>query len=147
MQQMPNQHMSTLHLPREFRATLASWAEAAYPYEICGLLIGERTSADHAIKSVTQASNLNRERPHDRFDMDPQDVMDADNAARAQGMEVLGVWHTHPDHPARPSETDRLAAWPEWSYVILEVTGDGVHDMRSWRLNDAQGFDEEVIQS
>ena len=139
--------MPTLHLPGELRTTLVSWAGAAYPNESCGLLIGERASTDHAIKWVTQANNLNQERVHDRYDLDPQDFLEADSAARAWGLEVLGVWHTHPDHPARPSETDRLAAWPEWSYVILEVTDDGVHDMRSWRLNDAQIFDEEVIRS
>ncbi|HYD60325.1 MAG TPA: M67 family metallopeptidase [Noviherbaspirillum sp.] len=144
---MPYQHMPTLHLPAEFHTTLVSWAEVAYPYEICGLLIGQRTPGDHVIKGVTQAANLNRERAHDRYELDPQDFLDADTAAREQGLEVLGVWHTHPDHPARPSETDRLAAWPEWSYVILEVTGEGVRDVRSWRLNDAQQFDEEVIQS
>ncbi len=139
--------MPMLHLPSEFRTTLASWAEAAYPNESCGLLIGERVSANHAIKRVTQANNLNRDRAQDRYELDPHDFLEADSTARAQGLEVLGVWHTHPDHPARPSETDRLAAWPEWSYVILEVTGEGAREMRSWRLNDAQAFDEEVIRS
>ncbi|WP_019140222.1 M67 family metallopeptidase [Noviherbaspirillum massiliense] len=139
--------MPTLYLPGDCRTTLASWAESAYPHESCGLLIGERAAADHVVRRVTQARNLNLERARDRYELDPQHLLDADNAARAQGLEVLGVWHTHPDHPARPSETDRLAAWPEWSYVILEVTDGGVRDLRSWRLNKAQVFDEEVIQS
>jgi proteasome lid subunit RPN8/RPN11 len=145
---MPEQHMATLHLSTGFRASLASWAQAAYPHESCGLLIGEGGSADHAIKQVTHAKNLNLERAHDRYLLDSRDFLEADNTARAQGLEVLGVWHTHPDHPARPSETDRLAAWPDWSYVILEVTREGVREMRSWRLNEAQdAFDEEAIQS
>lgn len=139
--------MLTLHLPSTCRVAIASWATEAYPYESCGLLIGERTSADYAIIRVTQANNLNLERAHDRYELDPQDLLEADSAARAQGLEVLGVWHSHPDHPAKPSETDRLKAWPEWSYVILEVMDDGVHDMRSWRLNDVQIFNEEAIQS
>ncbi|MGH8809330.1 MAG: M67 family metallopeptidase [Noviherbaspirillum sp.] len=139
--------MPTLHLPTGFHASLASWAQAAYPCESCGLLIGERVADEHTIRSVTRANNLNWKRAHDRYLLDPQHFLEVDDAARAQGLEVLGVWHTHPDHPARPSETDRLAAWPDWSYVILEVTRDGVRDMRSWRLNHAQAFDEEVIQS
>jgi proteasome lid subunit RPN8/RPN11 len=139
--------MPTLHLPTSFRADLASWAAADYPHESCGLLIGERDNKVHAIRRVTRARNLNLERAHDRYELDPQDFMEADSAAREQGLEVLGVWHTHPDHPARPSETDRLAAWPDWSYVIMEVTSEGVREMRSWRLNEVQAFDEEAIQS
>jgi proteasome lid subunit RPN8/RPN11 len=139
--------MPTLHLPSSSRASLESWAHAAYPHEGCGLLIGERAADEHTIHNVTRANNLNVERAHDRYELDPKDLLDADIAARAQGLEVLGVWHTHPDHPARPSETDRQAAWPEWSYVILEVRREGVRDLRSWRLNDAQTFDEETIQS
>ncbi len=139
--------MTILHLPDAFRTSLEHWAQAGYPHESCGLLIGERGRGDVAIKRVTQAKNLNSERAHDRYLLDPQDFLDADNAAREQGMEVLGVWHSHPDHPALPSETDRVAAWPDWSYVIVAVTRDGVQDVRAWRLNESQAFDEEVIRS
>lgn len=136
-----------LHLPDEFRTSLERWAQASYPHESCGLLIGERGHGDIMVKRVTQAKNLNLERARDRYLLDPQDFLEADNAARAHGMEVLGVWHSHPDHPAEPSETDRAAAWPGWSYVILAVTCNGVQDMRAWRLNENHAFVEEVIQS
>jgi proteasome lid subunit RPN8/RPN11 len=137
---------SILHLPRAFRHSLAQWAHAGYPNESCGLLIGKRDNGGSIVRNVTYANNLNRERANDRYELDPQDFLAADEAARAQGMEVLGVWHTHPDHPALPSETDRAAAWPEWSYVIVEVTRDGVRDVRAWRLNETLAFDEEAIQ-
>ncbi|RJG06650.1 M67 family peptidase [Noviherbaspirillum cavernae] len=139
--------MATLHMPGAFRDSLAQWARTGYPNECCGLLIGERDHDDGIVRRVTQAANLNVERARDRYLLDPQDFIAADEAARAQGMEVLGVWHTHPDHPALPSEADREAAWPNWSYVILEVSCDGVLDLRAWRLNEAQAFDEEAIQS
>jgi proteasome lid subunit RPN8/RPN11 len=61
-------------------------------------------------------------------------------------MEVVGIWHSHPDHPAQPSETDRQAAWEGWSYMILSVTGEGVSDVRSWRL-DGDAFIEEVVEA
>lgn len=136
----------TLALSTELRTLLERWAHASYPHEACGLMIGERGNTGIVTKRVVQAKNLNRERAHDRYEMDPLDFLAADTEARALGQEVLGVWHTHPDHPARPSEVDREAAWPDWSYVIVSVTGAGVQDVRSWRLNGNNAFDEEVIQ-
>ena len=135
-----------LGLSADLRALLESWAHAGYPHETCGLLIGERGNGRIVIKRVVQAKNLNRERAHDRYEVDPLDFLAADTEARANRLEVLGVWHSHPDHPARPSETDRAAAWPDWSYVIVSVTGAGVQDLRAWRLNGNNEFDEEVIQ-
>ena len=136
----------TLALSAELRALLERWVRAGYPHETCGLMSGERGSGCLVIERVVQAKNLNRERAHDRYELDPLDFLAADTEARDLGLEVLGVWHSHPDHPARPSETDRAAAWPDWSYVIVSVTGAGVQDMRSWRLNGNNEFDEEVIQ-
>ena len=136
----------TLALSAELRALLERWVRTGYPHETCGLLIGERGSECVIIERVVQAKNLNRERAHDRYELDPLDFLAADTEARDLRLEVLGVWHSHPDHPARPSETDRAAAWPDWSYVILSGTRDGVQDVRSWRLNGNHEFDEEVIQ-
>jgi len=135
-----------VHLSAELRTLLERWAHAGYPQETCGLLIGERGQEGMAIQRAVQAKNLNRERAQDRYELDPLDFLAADTQARQLGLEVLGVWHSHPDHPARPSETDREAAWPEWSYVILSVAREGVQDVRSWRLNGNHEFDEEVIQ-
>jgi len=67
-------------------------------------------------------------------------------AQEAAGLDIVGIWHSHPDHPARPSETDRASAWPEWSYVIISLQRDGVRELRSWRLNGAD-FEEEVIRA
>ena len=137
--------VNTLGLPTDVRAMLERWAHAGYPHETCGLMIGERGNGG-GVNRVVQAKNLNRERAHDRYELDPLDFLAADTEARALGLEVLGVWHSHPDHPARPSEIDRAAAWPDWSYVIVSVTGAGVRDVRSWRLNGNREFDEEVIR-
>jgi proteasome lid subunit RPN8/RPN11 len=135
-----------LVLPQDVRSELESWTGSGYPEETCGLLLGRthlgRTEAARAM----QARNLNRERARDRYDLDPLDYLAADAAARAAGLEIVGVWHSHPDHPAEPSETDRAAAWEGWSYLIVEVTNAGPRALRSWRLAGAR-FVEEPVSS
>jgi proteasome lid subunit RPN8/RPN11 len=59
-------------------------------------------------------------------------------------LEIIGIWHSHPDHPARPSETDRAAAWEGWSYLIASVTKHGVADLRSWRLQGKDFVEENI---
>jgi proteasome lid subunit RPN8/RPN11 len=135
-----------LCLPAPQRRQLEAWAQAAYPREACGLMVGRGAPGGGQVLAVRQARNLNTERAHDRYELDPEDFLAADREARADGLEILGVWHTHPDHPAVPSETDRAAAWPGWSYVILEVGEGGVAALRSWRLAGAV-FEEEEVAS
>lgn len=136
--------MATLQLSSEIKARIETWVREGYPYETCGLLIGRRANGTVTVADAMAAKNLNRERAHDRFELDPEAFLAADGQARDAHLEVVGVWHSHPDHPARPSETDRGLAWPAWSYVILSVSRDGVQDFRSWRLNGNR-FEEEVI--
>lgn len=136
--------MATLQLSSGLKARIETWVREGYPYETCGLLIGRRANGTVTVAEAMAAQNLNRERAHDRFELDPEAFLAADGKARDANLEVVGVWHSHPDHPARPSETDRGLAWPGWSYVILSVSRDGVQDFRSWRLN-GERFEEEVI--
>ncbi len=136
--------MAVLYLPDEARAELEARVREGYPHETCGLLLGAQSEGSARVLRVTQARNLNTERAHDRYELDPKDFLAADASARAEGIELIGVWHSHPDHPALPSETDRAAAWPGWSYVILSVTKDGVADLRSWRL-DGEEFEPEAV--
>ncbi|MBL8482587.1 MAG: M67 family metallopeptidase [Rhodocyclaceae bacterium] len=136
--------MYQLVLPPAQRADLENWARAGYPLEVCGLLLGRRVGDGARVERVRSARNLSVDRAHDRFELDPLDFLPIDAEARESGREILGVWHTHPDHPARPSETDRAAAWPGWSYVILSVAQDGVRDVRSWRLEQGEFVEEAV---
>lgn len=137
---------SLLRLPQPYRLQLEAWARAGYPVECCGLMLGRPEEGRAEVQAVRQARNLNTERAEDRYELDPEDFLAADREARAGGLEIVGVWHTHPDHPAIPSETDRAAAWPGWSYVILEVAGGRVAALRSWRLA-GEAFEEEEIES
>ncbi|HEY3328155.1 MAG TPA: M67 family metallopeptidase [Novimethylophilus sp.] len=137
--------MSVLYLPEPLRTRIASWVSAGYPLETCGLLIGRQNGAGVTVSETIAARNLNRERAQDRFELDPEAFIEADRQARDAGLELVGVWHSHPDHPPRPSATDRSFAWEGWSYLILSVDSKGVEDMRSWRLADDDFVEEAIL--
>jgi len=130
----------TLQLPRELGARLASWARRALPSEGCGLLIGSRRFGCTAVERVTWARNLAQR--EDRFELDPGGLFAAERTARGAGLEVVGVWHSHPAGGARPSETDRAAAFEGWSYVIVGLAGPEP-ELRSFRLR-AGRFEEQM---
>ena len=134
-----------LLLPEILGESLNGFARQGYPHETCGLLLGVRWGAEHVVSQVRRARNLNVERAKDRYELDPDDFLAADRAARAAGLDIVGIWHSHPDHPARPSVTDRDGAGPGWSYLIVSVGRDGVEEIRSWRLNGGD-FEEEAIK-
>jgi proteasome lid subunit RPN8/RPN11 len=134
-----------LHLSNSVRDELVAWVRAGYPQETCGVLVGRVRNETVAVTRAARAGNMNRKRAHDRFELDPRDFLEADRAARAEGREIVGIWHSHPDHRAEPSETDRLAAWSGWSYLIVPVDRQGVGAMRSWRLVEKH-FVEETLE-
>ena len=138
--------MAMVHMPQTLGESLAACARQGYPHETCGLLLGVRRGDEHVVSQLHRARNLNVERAEDRYELDPDDFLAADREARAEGLDIVGIWHSHPDHPARPSATDRDAAWPEWSYIIVSVGREGVGEIRSWRLNGGD-FEEEEIRT
>lgn len=112
-----------------------------YPYECCGALLGKETADDAAIPSreavaLFPLQNRRDDSPRNRFSVTAEDVRDAERSAREQSLEVIGWYHSHPDHPARPSEYDREHAWPWYSYVIVSVAQGVPEQMTSWRLDD-----------
>ena len=135
-----------LFMPTTLGESLNAFVRQGYPRETCGLLLGVRRGDEHVVSQVLRARNLNVERAEDRYELDPEDFLSADREARAAGLDIVGIWHSHPDHPARPSATDRDGAWPGWSYVIVSVGREGVREIRSWRLNGGD-FEEEEIRT
>jgi proteasome lid subunit RPN8/RPN11 len=132
-------------------ARMKALAEAGYPHEVCGLLVGAFEEGMRKVREVHPAQNLNRARAADRYDLSPADYARIERAAAARGLAVVGTYHSHPDHPTNPAETDRARAaeiWgpsESWSYVILEVAQGKVASWRSWVLKD-EAFDEEAIR-
>jgi proteasome lid subunit RPN8/RPN11 len=141
---------------------LTAHATRTYPEECCGLLLG----LDRPHKQVLEIWETNNAwnpeigaelgailprsgtGKRDRFWIDPQDLLNAQRYARDRQIKIIGIYHSHPDHPAVPSESDRLLAWSAYSYVILSVDAGSVADCRSWTLDEEQQFcaEEVVVQ-
>ena len=121
-----------------------------YPHECCEALLGRDRQEGMAPREILDFLPLKNERedsPQNRFSINPRDVVDVDKAARARGLEVVGWYHSHPDHPARPSEYDREQAWPWYSYVIVSVEKGVPREMTSWRLQGDRGrYLQETIE-
>lgn len=110
-------------------------AAAAHPDEGCGVMLGRWTAAGAAVVEVTSGRNLNRERSRDRYLLDPADIVRADHRAREQGLDIVGYWHSHPDHPAWPSQFDTDHAWVDYVYVIVNSTAAGTGDLNAFALS------------
>ena len=127
--------------------TIRRHAAAAYPHECCGALIGA-TVQDGAVEVVDakELDNVTDEGPRRRFRVSPSDYRQSEARARELGAELLGFYHSHPDHPALPSQYDLDHAWPNFSYVIVAVAQGIPGDLRSWRLRpDRSAFEEETV--
>jgi proteasome lid subunit RPN8/RPN11 len=129
-------------------AAIARHGERGYPNEICGFLLGTRAAGAATVREVVPVENhweaLDERRR--RFMIAPEDFLREERRAREAAWEILGFYHSHPDHPARPSETDREAAWPGYSYVIQSVRDGSAAEVTSWLLkDDRSGYDQENI--
>ena len=162
----------TLRWPPGLAAELRAWSEKCYPFEGCGLLIGRfdpggarRAERFHPLQNLLRQADRGRNaeilgaaaetlgkrvetQGQYEFVMDPQEFNRAALAAAKEDLDVVGVLHTHPDHPARPSATD--AAQPllaGWSNVIVKVDQGRFVEAKSWvRDDDSQPFKEEPIE-
>ena len=106
-------------------------ARSAYPDEGCGALIGPRQGA---VTESVPLPNREEDRPRVRFTVSPRDYIDVEAAADTRGLELLGFWHSHPDHPARPSQTDRQYAWEGLLTVIIAVAGGEPGEIAAWEV-------------
>jgi proteasome lid subunit RPN8/RPN11 len=121
-------------------------AREAYPEECAGALVGIENGGIKVVVDVWRAENTHEEERSRRFLIEPLKVKKFEEQAEEQDMGLLGFYHSHPDHPAEPSEYDREHAWPGYSYVIASLGAENIEDMRSWTLrDDRSGYDEETI--
>lgn len=135
-------------LPEYCRERIRAHAAAEYPHECCGLLVGTwQEGGRTVVERVEPARNLNTERAHDRYELDPMDYLRVDRDAREAGLDVVGFYHSHPDSPPLPSVTDARQAWPAYTYIIISVTGGEPGTMRAWTFDEsAEVFDEQEVR-
>ncbi len=128
----------TCHVTAAALRAMRASCEHCYPLEACGLLIGRMAPDGWRIDEARAVANLSPERAADRFQLDPNAYRATDRALRGTDREIVGIYHSHPDCPARPSPTDLEHAWEGLAYIIVSVCGGSTAELRCWALN-AQG--------
>lgn len=139
-----------LLIPESVYATIAAHGAASYPYEGCGLLLGSAEVDRNVVVAARSLPNVwpvESEKP-ERFRIAETDWRDVELDAAAEGLDVIGIFHSHPDHPPVASPRDLAwASWPGYSYLITQVSAGQPGVSRSWQLAaDRSGFLEEVVE-
>jgi len=149
---------------------IAAHAERTYPQECCGLLLGrmvaghigssqfstrktvvaiwEATNAWNAeaaatLSHLTPATEVSPHSKADRYWIDPKEMLMAQRWGRDRQLDIIGVYHSHPNHPAVPSECDRALAWSQYSYIIVAVLNGSAQDVLCWTLDEHHRFQPE----
>lgn len=133
-----------LILAPEANAAVRVHATEGYPHEVVGILAGDRASG--RVAKVAALVNERADSPQNRYHVSELALMRAEQALEAEGLEIVGYYHSHPDHPSRWSDFDRDHALPNMSYLIVAVHHGAVAGMQSWRLrDDRDAMDEEPV--
>ncbi len=162
-ERLPTPQIMVLRLNSQHFDAVRKHGAEGYPAECCGVLLGRADGARKEVAEVVPLKNLRAdperaqsvlplaepgmETDRNRFLIDPRDQLRVEKDARARGLDVLGYYHSHPDHPARPSSYDREHAWPWYSYLILAVERGAPKELASWVLSDDRSaFQSEAVE-
>ncbi len=127
--------MKALVLSEKIARQIEAEGSAAFPNECCGMLIGSESEACRVVERIEPADNaFASDEQYHRFSIHPLQQLKAERRASNEGKVLIGFYHSHPDHPARPSEYDREHAWETFSYVIVEIRSGRPGEMTSWVL-------------
>ena len=129
------------------RAAIKAHLESVYPEEGAGFLLGEEHGEERRVQAILPVANAREDGARgNRYLIIPKDMYLADLEAEKRGLEIIGIFHSHPDCPNVPSEFDREWALPWYSYTISRIDNGRAASLRSWRLaEDRSGFLEEKI--
>lgn len=137
-----------LAIAEQQQLEIRAHGERDYPHECCGLLLGAFTKdGAKACREIYPISNAREEEAkRNRFLIRPEELMRGEKYASSKDLEVVGFYHSHPDHPAVPSAYDLEHAWPVYSYLVVAVAKGRAGDLRSWEMQaDRSRFHEEEI--
>jgi proteasome lid subunit RPN8/RPN11 len=140
-----------MRIPRAQVEAMLEHARTGYPYEVCGVMVGRGPDGARRVEEVVAVANRETEAPRVRYQIAPEDQIRVQREARERGWEIVGYYHSHPDHPARPSETDRRIAAEGLSdgviYVVVGVERAEKTTPTAWVFRDvAQAFVEEPFE-
>jgi proteasome lid subunit RPN8/RPN11 len=142
--------MSNHFLPLDVYASamneMKSHGEDAFPNECCGFFYGEENDGFRVVTLAKRIENVKEGDQRRRFEISGKDYLKAERYAAKEGLTLLGIYHSHPVHPAIPSEHDLAVAMPWFSYLIVSVEPEGVDHVRSWQLTPEREFEEETIK-
>ena len=154
--------LAVLKLHPHHLQAIRTHAESTYPEECCGLLLGKlaedgktvvevmptenswNAEAVEAFQEIEGSAKLGSDK-RDRYAIAPQEMLTAQKLGRDRQLDIIGIYHSHPDHPAIPSEFDRACAWSVYSYIIVSVQQGKACDLRNWSLDDAHQFQPEEM--
>ena len=139
-----------MRIPRALMDAILAHARSGYPYEVCGVLLGRNGAGDRRVDRVVPVVNREQDSPQVRYEIAPEDLVRVQRDGRDEGREILGFYHSHPDHPARPSETDRRIAAEGLSdgvvHVVVGVEGGKRAAPSAWVFRDrAAAFEPEPL--
>ncbi len=140
-----------LTLPQLVYNTLRAHGEETYPHECCGVLLGHASADGNAVEAAVRAGNTRTDSAHNRYHIAPGELIRIQREAREKGWDIVGFYHSHPDHPAHWSPTDLDEAhWLGCSYVITAVEQGRAVQTNSFRLQgateDDKRFDDEAVK-
>ena len=127
-----------LKIPATILREIYDHTEESYPNECCGLMVGTVAGDARVVYTFRRCKNLNTERARDRYQLDPRDMLRTQQEFENTPYDIVGIYHSHPDHPSRPSQTDTDAAFEGYSYVIVSVRNGSVASANSWVLNESE---------
>ncbi|MEW6511101.1 MAG: M67 family metallopeptidase [Bacteroidota bacterium] len=117
--------------------------EQTYPEECCGVMLGVQTDEERTVRMILPMDNVQTENRGRRFLLSPEQYLEAERQSAELQMDILGFYHSHPDHPALPSSFDTEHAYPWFAYVIASVSGGKAGEVTAWLLAETRGrFDK-----
>ncbi|MFN2492248.1 MAG: Mov34/MPN/PAD-1 family protein [Pyrinomonadaceae bacterium] len=137
-----------IYLARSHQEKISAHGERDYPYECCGLLLGTfSVDGSKVVIETYSISNAREEQAkRNRFLIRPDELIKGERYAESKSLEVVGFYHSHPDHSAVPSQYDLDHAWPVYSYIVVSVKSGAADDLRSWEMEpDRSRFHEERV--
>ncbi len=131
-----------LSLPKAILEAIRAHGRETYPHECCGFLLGVPGAG--SASELVRASNAREDSPQNRYLIPPVEFVRTQRDADQRGLDIVGFYHSHPDHPAKPSAFDQDHAWPGYAYLIAEVRSGEARELRGFRLDEVGGPFREI---